>query len=133
MCTIVRGAGVHKSFSWIVTHYLQSKRETLSIPRDSRTEQRVMLGLIFNGPEFQQTSSDLKSQWSLKNRLQQARKFVLLVQVFGSNILHIVPEVSVTRLDSLRLSDLQKLANQAEGSPRVQEILGKMKSGIIFP
>jgi hypothetical protein len=85
-----------------------------------------MLGLLFNEPEFHRTQTDLKSQWSLKKRLQRACKFFLLVQVFGSNVLHVAPEVSVTRLDALKLSDLQKLADQAEGSPKVQEILYRM-------
>jgi hypothetical protein len=41
--------------------------------------------------------------------LQRARKFLSLVDVFGPFVLNVVPEVSVSRLDMVKLDDLYKL------------------------
>jgi hypothetical protein len=41
--------------------------------------------------------------------LQRARKFLLLVDVFGPFVLNVIPEVSVSRLDMVKLDDLYKL------------------------
>ena len=41
----------------------------------------------------------------MKKRLQRGRKFELLVRIFGTDILHAVPEVSVSCLDGVRLAD----------------------------
>jgi hypothetical protein len=41
--------------------------------------------------------------------LQRARKFLLLVDVFGPFVLNVVPEISVSRLDMVKLDDLYKL------------------------
>jgi hypothetical protein len=45
----------------------------------------------------------------LQKRLQRARKFLLLVDVFGPFVLNVIPEVSVSRLDMVKLDDLYKL------------------------
>ena len=41
--------------------------------------------------------------------MQRARKFLLLVDVFGPFVLNVVPEISVSRLDTVKLDDLLKL------------------------
>ena len=41
--------------------------------------------------------------------MQRARKFLLLVDVFEPFVLNVVPEVSVSRLDIVKLDDLYKL------------------------
>jgi len=41
--------------------------------------------------------------------LQRARKFLLLVDTFGPFVLNVVPEISVSRLDIVKLDDLLKL------------------------
>ena len=46
------------------------------------------------------------SRSTLKKRLQRGRKFELLVRIFGTGILSAVPEVSVSRVDQVRLEDL---------------------------
>ena len=45
----------------------------------------------------------------MQKRLQRARKFLLLVDVFGPFVLNVVPEISVSRLDTVKLDDLYKL------------------------
>ena len=58
----------------------------------------------------------------LQKRLQRARKFVILVDVFGEQALQWVPEISVSRLDLLRLEDLQKMATGSIEQKRIQVI-----------
>ena len=62
----------------------------------------------------------------LQKRLQRARKFALLVDVFGASILLFVPEVSVTRVDLIKMGDLQKFASGLIERERVQEIRAKI-------
>jgi hypothetical protein len=45
----------------------------------------------------------------LQKRLQRARKFLSLIDVFGPFVLNVVPEISVSRLDMVKLDDLYKL------------------------
>ena len=45
----------------------------------------------------------------MQKRLQRARKFLSLVDVFGPFVLNVVPEISVSRLDTVKLDDLYKL------------------------
>jgi hypothetical protein len=71
---------------------------------------------------------DLATLWSLKKRLQRGRKFVLLVKIFGKDILFVVPEVSVTRLDGVKLEDLVKLETGSVETNRVTRILARIKS-----
>jgi hypothetical protein len=73
----------------------------------------VDLDMLCNEAEFQVASKDLATLWSLKKRLQRGRKFVLLVKILGKDILYAVPEVSVTRLDGVKLEDLVKLETSA--------------------
>jgi hypothetical protein len=66
-----------------------------------RTEQKVIFEMLCNEPDFQVATTDLTNLWSLKKRWQQGRKFLLVVNTFGENSLHAVPELSVTRLDAV--------------------------------
>jgi hypothetical protein len=45
----------------------------------------------------------------------------------GENILHAVPEVSVTCLDSVKLEDLTKLVTGSVEANKVKRILARMK------
>jgi hypothetical protein len=92
-----------------------------------RTEQDVLFDMLCNESDFQSASKDLTTQWNLKKRLQRSRKFLLLVKTFGENILHAVPEVSVTRLDPVKFEDLQKLATGSVEANKVKRILARMK------
>jgi hypothetical protein len=50
------------------------------------------------------------------------------VTIFGTNVLHAVPEVSVRRLDLVSLEELKKLAIGSVETVRVKRILGRMAS-----
>jgi hypothetical protein len=69
---------------------------------------------------------DLKAKSTLKKRLQRGRKFVLLVKALGNDILYAVPEVSVTRLDAIRLEELALLCTGSIEEVKVKRILSKM-------
>lgn len=68
------------------------------------------------------------AQSRLRKRLQRARKFVLLVDIFGEVILSIVPEICVSRLDRLRLEDLQRLATGSVEQKAIAEIKERLQS-----
>lgn len=85
-----------------------------------------MIDLLCKEPGFQTPSRNMKTMWSLKKRLQRGRKYVLLVSMFGEKILQAAPEVSVTRLDVLKLEDLSRLASERSGSLVVQNIISKL-------
>jgi hypothetical protein len=53
------------------------------------------------------------------------RKFLLLLTIFGTNVLHAVPEVSVRRMDLVSLEEMKKLAT---GSVETVRIKGRMAS-----
>lgn len=84
-----------------------------------------MFDLLCNEQDFQAASSSLRGHWSLKKRLQRARTHVFLVSIFGTSILHAAPEVAVTRVDALRLTDLWKLAEGGTASGLVEDITGR--------
>jgi len=69
----------------------------------------------------------------LQKRLQRARKFVILVDVFGERVLQLVPEISVSRLDLVRLEDLQKIASGSIEQKRVQNIKNKLPAPPVEP
>jgi hypothetical protein len=60
-------------------------------------------------PAFIASASPGPARFALQKRLQRARKFLLLVDVFGPFVLNVVPEISVSRLDMVKLDDLYKL------------------------
>lgn len=63
----------------------------------------------------------------LQKRLQRARKFVILVEIFDKQVLQWVPEISVSRLDLVRIEDLQKIATGSIEQKRVQDIKAKFQ------
>jgi hypothetical protein len=62
-------------------------------------------------------ASDLTTQWALKKRFQQGRKFLLLVTNFGIIVLHAVPEVSVLLVS---LGALKRMAIGSVETDRVE-------------
>lgn len=62
---------------------------------------------------------------ALQKRIQRARKFVALVDILGQEALHLAPEVSVSRLDAIKLSDLQKMAAESNDRGKIMEIKAK--------
>ena len=86
----------------------------------------MLFELLCKEPCFQHTASDQSARSSLKKRLQRGRKFDLLVKVFGVNVLYAVPEVSVSRLDAVKLEDLVQLGSGSIEGVKVKRILQKM-------
>src|SRR3954451_9315758 len=68
-----------------------------------RTSQKLIFEQLCNEPCFVRAQMDIKAKASLKKRLQRGRKFLLLAKALGIDVLYAVPEVSVTRLDAIRL------------------------------
>jgi hypothetical protein len=106
---------------------LQRRRPNFGPALHPRTEQRIIFQQLWDDPDFR-LASDLTTQWALKKRLQRGRKSLLLVTIFGMNVLHAVPEVSVRRLDLVSLEELKKLATGSVETVRVKRILGRMAS-----
>jgi len=74
-----------------------------------RSQQQRSFALLCENPAFIASASSGPARFALQKRLQRARKFLLLVEVFGPFVLNVIPEVSVSRLDLIKLDDLQKL------------------------
>jgi hypothetical protein len=74
-----------------------------------------------------------KTRARLQKRLQRARKFVILVDVFGEQASQWVPQISVSRLDIVRLEDLQKIATGSIEQKRVQAIKDKSPTPLVDP
>jgi hypothetical protein len=68
-----------------------------------------MFTLLCERPAFVASASAGPARFALQKRLQRARKFLLLVDIFGPFVLNVVPEISVSRLDMVKLDDLYKL------------------------
>lgn len=95
--------------------------------------QKAVFDLPCDEQDFQAAPSSLRGQWSLKKRLQRARKYVFLVSIFGTSILLAAPEVAVTRVDGLRLTDLCKLAKGGTASGLVEDIVRQIRSQPVKP
>jgi hypothetical protein len=65
---------------------------------------------------------------ALQKRLQRARKFLLLVDIFGMAVLNSVPEVSLSRVDVLRMEELRSLADGSCMTMEVASIRQKQDS-----
>jgi hypothetical protein len=80
-------------------------------------------------PSISNVLSSAAARSRLRKRLQRARKFVILVDIFGEQVLQWVPEISVSRLDVVRQEDLQKIA---AGSIEQKRVLA-IKAGLPEP
>jgi hypothetical protein len=58
--------------------------------------------------------------------MQRARKFLLLVDVFGPFVLNVVPEVTVSALDIIKLDDPQKLLGDTSNE-QVRSIVRRLE------
>jgi hypothetical protein len=65
----------------------------------------------------------------LQKRLLRGRKFDVLVGLFGRQVLFLAPEVSVSRLAVLKLSDLENFATGSLERIKVQEIKEQLNLG----
>jgi hypothetical protein len=98
-----------------------------------RSEQQRLFAMlckqIDSVSDHDQSSGSLNTGRSaLQKRLQRARKFLLLVDTFSVSVLNSVPEVSVSRLDVLRMEELRSLADGSCMKTEVESIRQKQDS-----
>lgn len=93
-----------------------------------RTVQAVLFERLCQRPGFESIAKDAAARANLNKRLQRGRKFELLVRIFGQKILSAVPEVSVSRLDGVKLEDLGALLTGSMEGMRVKRILQNLVS-----
>ena len=62
------------------------------------------------------------SREAIKKRLQRARKFLMIVELFGTTVLNAAPDVSVSRLDLISLQVLAGLVHEGNGNRIVETI-----------
>ena len=71
--------------------------------------------------------SDKTATSRLKKQLQRGRKFLALCNALGTEVLGFVPEICVTRVDTVKLSELEKLKEGSMEKIRVREILSAVE------
>lgn len=92
-------------------HHLMIQTHRVEQDKDwqSRGQQQRSFALLCEKPAFAASALPGPARFALQKRLQRARKFLLLVGIFGPFVLNVVPEVSVSRLELIKLDDLHKL------------------------
>jgi hypothetical protein len=110
-----------------------SKANTKDRDWNHRSEQQRLFALLCNqidsDSECSQFSGSSNTRRSaLQKRLQRARKFLLVVDAFGLSILDSVPEVSVSRVDVLRMEELRSLVDGSCMKTEVESIRRKQDS-----
>ena len=88
---------------------MQTHQVEQDLDWQSRVQQQRLFTLLCERPAFIASASPGPARFALQKRLQRARKFLSLVDVFGPFVLNVVPEISVSRLDTVKLDDLYKL------------------------
>jgi hypothetical protein len=88
---------------------MQAHQVEQDLDWQSRVQQQRLFTLLCKRPAFVASASPGPARFALQKRLQRARKFLSLVEVFGPFVLNVVPEISVSRLDMVKLDDLYKL------------------------
>ena len=96
----------------------------------SRTQQQRQFGLLCQESAFQSASIPGRDRSTLQKRLQRARKFLFMAEAFGTPVLDLAPEVSISRLDVIKLDDLQGLTEpgkQGELKEAVEAVARKTR------
>jgi hypothetical protein len=122
----------------LVCDRLQSSREDVSPAWDSKPEQKRLVDLVLahgdiadyiksgngngNGDGNSNGNSSGTSRKAIKKRLQRARKFLMIVELFGTTVLNAAPDVSVSRLDLVSLQLLAGLVQEGNGNRTVETI-----------
>ena len=57
---------------------------------------------------------DKTKRETFRKRIERARKFFLLQETFGMAVLHIVPEVCVTKVDRLPWKELERIEENTQ-------------------
>jgi hypothetical protein len=117
-----------------VLHSYRGKSLTHALKRMSycvtakhpRAKQQAVFELLCADPCFERVSENVAARSSVKKRLQRARKFAMMVDIFGATILSAVPEVSVTQLDGVRLEELSLWSTGSVEMSKIKMIIGHM-------
>ena len=92
----------------------------------SRTITAKALQLLYREAPIDVEKQNRRTILNLKKRLQRGKKFFTLCKVLGSQVLGFVPEICVSRIDLIKLSELRELREQGEEKAKVNEILKSM-------
>ena len=98
-------------------------------PKSAKTQQHLSLERLWQESCFQGPELDSRAKATITKRLQRAREMAILADLFGTEILDAPPEVSVFRLDQLKISDLLSMKSGQCEVLRVRAILGRIKGG----
>jgi hypothetical protein len=111
---------------------MQSSREDVPSAWDFKPEQKRLVDLVLahgdiadyikGGDENGNGNSSGTSREAIKKRLQRARKFLMIVELFGTTVLNAAPDVSVSRLDLVSLQLLAGLVHEGNGNLTVETI-----------
>jgi len=107
---------------------LQSSKEDVISAWDSKPEQKRLIDLVLAHGDMADYiksgngNSSGTSREAIKKRLQRARKFLMIVELFGTTVLNAAPDVSVSRLDLVSLQLLAGLVHEGNGN-RIVEII----------
>jgi hypothetical protein len=98
-----------------------------SKPEQKRLVDRVLAhgdiaDYIKSGNDNGNGNSSGTSRDDIKKRLQRARKFLMIVELFGKTVLNAAPGVSVSRLDLVSLQMLAGLVQEGNGNLTVETI-----------
>jgi hypothetical protein len=101
-------------------------------PWDSKPEQKRLVDLVLahgdiadyikSGNGNGNSNSSGTSREAIKKRLQRARKFLMIVELFGTTVPNAAPDVSVSRLDLVSLQLLAGLVHEGNGNRTVETI-----------
>jgi hypothetical protein len=124
---------VMRGVPWWFHGLLKASNATLAGSQHPRTTEKDNFAILCATPPVVEWMKSTRTRARLQKRLQRARKFVILVDVFGEQALQWVPEISVSRLDIVRLEDLQKIATGSIEQKRVQAIKDKLPAPLVNP
>ena len=82
-----------------------------------------MFTLLRQEPSFKPHAETQTFIRQLQKELQRGQKFFALCNAPGTEVLTFVPEISVSRIDKIRLSELEKLRDGSIERVNVEEII----------
>jgi len=107
---------------------LQSAKEGITSAWDSKPEQKSLIDLVLAHDDMADYiksgngNTSGTSREAIKKRLQRARKFLMIVELFGTTVLNAAPDVSVSRLDLVSLQLLAGLVHEGNSNRIVETI-----------
>lgn len=91
-----------------------------------RTRQRLYLELLYRTPDVKSLCTTETDRMRIKKRLQRSRKYSTIVDIFGTWILDMVPQVCVSRLDAIRSEDLEAMRRDPLQRSRLERIRARI-------